>query len=127
MNILRIIIVLLLLSVFGAQAQENSQRTAVKRAEIDQAAVKAEPAAAQVKAVSAKPARSGMSASDKISAKPGTVLTLCCGSVDPQDMTGSNCAYMHTGQGCAGFILACPEGSKDTVTEDGSGYCKEGG
>lgn len=64
-------------------------------------------------------------APDKISAAPGTVLTLCCGLLDPHSMAGENCAYMHSGQGCGGFILACPEGTKETVKKDGSGYCKE--
>ena len=127
MNALKISIIFLFLAAIGAQAQDSTKRAAVERAEVETASAQAQTEKAQLRAVSAKPAKSSMNASDQISAQPGTVLTLCCGSVDPHEMTGSNCAYMHTGQGCAGFILACPKGSKDTVTEDGSGYCKEGG
>ena len=126
MNIVKFSFILLFAATV-AQAQDSGQRAAVKRAEAEAATATAEPAKAQVRAIQAQPASPGKSASDQISAKPGTVLSLCCGSVDPHEMTGSNCAYMHTGQGCAGFILACPEGSKDTVKKDGTGYCKEGG
>ena len=124
MKILNTFMMLMACLAIAAQAQDDNEQTKPTRA----AATKSSQVntLGATAAVPNRPGNPGQSAPGSLSARPETVLTLCCGSVDPHDMTGSNCAYMHTGQGCAGFILACPKGSKDTVTEDGSGYCKSG-
>lgn len=126
MKILNVLILPFLMTlVFSAHAQKSDDETEAARAvkSTQTQTMQVQKAKKSEMRLKAQPAMKGP---DQIQAEPGTVLTLCCGSVNPNEMTGSNCAYMHTGQGCAGFILACPEGSKDTVTEDGSGYCKSG-
>lgn len=127
MRLIKAIVILLCCLALTAQAQDRAESSSKQRAE-----TKAKQATAQTRAVEAAPVAEASrnntpakGAPGRISAAPGTVLTLCCGSLDPHSMAGSNCAYMHTGQGCGGFILACPEGTKDTVKEDGTGYCKE--
>jgi hypothetical protein len=134
MMVFRLIVIWLLMNIafqVAAQDEDRDSKTA-------ESAKKAESATVNMKtATVAKPAtltraapktHPNQSGPGSISAKDtGGVLTLCCGAVDPHEMTGSNCAYMHTGQACAGQILACPPGTDDTVQEDGSGYCKGGG
>jgi len=128
MNTCKLIILAFCLAAFAAQAQDSSE----KRTDSTATKTTAQASAAQTSTVQSatarKPSRASKPAAgspDSISAAPGTVLTLCCGSLDPHSMAGSNCAYMHTGQGCGGFILACPEGTSETVKKDGSGYCKD--
>ena len=100
---------------------------------------RAEPATATQKATSSataktstvkKPQRAtakshaSKSASGTITAQPDVVANLCCGSVDVQNMTGNNCSYLAQGGGCAGFVLACPNGTTNKVDPDENGYCK---
>ena len=64
------------------------------------------------------------SASGTISAQPDVVANLCCGAVDLQSMTGNNCSYLAGGGGCAGYVLACPNGTTNKVDAEENGYCK---
>jgi hypothetical protein len=127
MNVLKVIAIVLCFVPLTSLAQSDTQSGSKKNAQA--ATTKTEANASTVQATAArKPGRApkpSQDAPDQISAAPGTVLTLCCGSLDPHSMAGENCAYMHTGQGCGGFILACPKGTSETVKKDGSGYCKE--
>jgi hypothetical protein len=127
MNVLKVMVLMLCFISLTVQAQSSTQSSSKKSAE--SATIQTPAPATTVQSTTArKPSRApkpSQDAPDKISADPGTVLTLCCGSLDPHSMAGENCAYMHTGQGCGGFILACPQGTSETVKKDGSGYCKE--
>ena len=136
MNVLKVIAIVLCFVPLTSLAQSDTQSSSKKSAqaattqmEAKSATTQTEANASTVQATAArKPGRApkpSQDAPDQISAAPGTVLTLCCGSLDPHSMAGENCAYMHTGQGCGGFILACPKGTSETVKKDGSGYCKE--
>ncbi len=137
MNFFKLVVIALLLNIafeVAAQDQDRDSRTGESAKQAESAKVKT----TKMKTVTvAKPAtptkaaqktRPNPSNPGSISAKDtGGVLTLCCGAVDPHEMTGSNCAYMHIGQACGGQILACPPGTDDTVKDDGTGYCKSGG
>ena len=131
MNHFKIFFLLLLAGIaFTAQAQtrqEQANTEPVKKSTEAQATTQVRQIEQSTTKQATFKASPSQGSPNKIKAAPGVVLTLCCGTVDPHEQTGSNCAYMHTGQACAGQILACPEGSKDTVQEDGSGYCKSGG
>ena len=125
MNIFKLLLALLVTCLAFetlAQTREESSATVQKATSATTATVQS--------ATATKPQRAAVKSSPghntpgSISAKPGTVLTLCCGSVNAPQMTGDNCAYMAAGGGCAGYILACPNGTSDTVKEDGTGYCK---
>jgi hypothetical protein len=127
MNVLKVIVLMLCFVSLTVLAQSTTRTSSKKSAQAATTETAAQ--ATTVQATTArKPGRApkpSQDAPDQISAAPGTVLTLCCGSLDPHSMAGENCAYMHTGQGCGGFILACPKGTSETVKKDGSGYCKE--
>ena len=100
------------------------------RAEPDTATQKASSSATMQTSTVKKPQRAtgkshaSQSASGTIAAKPGVVANLCCGSVDVQSMTGNNCSYLAGGGGCAGYILACPNGTTNKVDAEENGYCK---
>jgi ABC-type enterochelin transport system substrate-binding protein len=123
MNYFKIFFLLLLASIaLTAQAQTRQEQT--NEAQATTQVRQIEQSTTKQATFTASPSQGSP---NKIKAAPGGVLTLCCGNVDPHEQTGSNCAYMHTGQACGGQILACPEGTDDTVKKDGSGYCKSGG
>jgi hypothetical protein len=125
MNIFKLLMVLVISCVAFetfAQTREESSTSAQQATTATTATVQSTTATKPKRAaVKSSP---GHNTPGSISAKPSTVLTLCCGSVNAQEMTGNNCAYMAAGVGCAGYILACPNGTSDTVKESGDGYCK---
>jgi len=127
MNALKVAVLSLCFVSLTVQAQSKTQSSNQQnvRAATTQAADQANTAQTTTAGKPSRAAKPGQDAPDQVSAAPGTVLTLCCGSLDPHAMEGENCAYMHTGQGCGGYILACPKGTSETVKQDGTGYCKE--
>ena len=124
MNTFKLLMVLIITCVAFetfAQTREESSTSAQQATTATKATVQS--------ATARKPQRAGkshasQSASGTISAPPGVVANLCCGSVDNQNMTGNNCSYLGPGGGCAGFILACPNGTTNKVDAEENGYCK---
>lgn len=53
----------------------------------------------------------------------GAPMAMCCGSVDPDTMTGDNCARVPSGHNCAGDILACDPGCAEVINIGGKGWC----
>ena len=54
----------------------------------------------------------------------GGTKSLCCGSVDAQNMTGVNCAFLPKANNCAGQILSCPPNQPEWIDPDnGDGGC----
>jgi len=127
MNYMKIFCLLLLAaSTFAAQAQTRQEQSTTARAE-NSTQVQAQQIESSTPARASKKSYPAPGASGRITTPKGSVLTLCCGSVNINAMTGDNCAYMAAGQACAGAILACPNGTKDTVDENSEGYCKKTG
>jgi len=124
MHIFRLLIVLVItFAAFETFAQSREEPTTSA-----QQATTATTATVQ-SSTARKPQRAGkshasQSASGTIAAQPDVVANLCCGSVNNQSMTGNNCSYLAAGGGCAGFILACPNGTTNKVDADENGYCK---
>ena len=124
MNIFKLLMALVITCVaFETFAQTREEQSASA-----QQATTATTATVQ-SATARKPQRAGkshasQSASGTIAAQPDVVANLCCGSVDVQSMTGNNCSYLAAGGGCAGYILACPNGTTNKVDADENGYCK---
>ena len=125
MNIFKLLLVLLITCVAFeafAQTREEQATTAQQATTATTATVKSSTARQPQRA--AGKSHASQSASGTISAQPDVVANLCCGSVDNQTMTGNNCSYLAGGGGCAGFILACPNGTTNKVDADENGYCK---
>jgi len=125
MNIFKLLLVLLITCVAFeafAQTREEQTTTAQQATTATTATVKSSTARQPQRA--AGKSHASQSASGTIAAQPDVVANLCCGSVDNQSMTGNNCSYLAGGGGCAGFILACPNGTTNKVDADENGYCK---
>lgn len=93
--------------VSAGQVQAQSSRTEVT----------------QVQSTARTPARAPKEQM-KIAAPPGTVKSLCCGSVNTQQNTGENCAFLAHGANCGGDILSCAPGQTEWIDpNDGDGGC----
>lgn len=125
MNMFKLILVLMVtLGAADLFAQTRDQQATSTKQATTATTTTVEATTARKPDIASSKSHASHSASDKISAQPGTVANLCCGSVDVQNMTGNNCSYLAQGGGCAGFVLACPNGTTNKVDAEEDGYCK---
>jgi hypothetical protein len=125
MNIFKLLVLLIIVcAAFETFAQTREEPTTSAQQATTATTTTVQSSTARKPQRTAGKSHASQSASGTITAQPDVVANLCCGSVNVQSMTGNNCSYLAGGGGCAGFVLACPNGTTNKVDADENGYCK---